>query len=51
MDKTKKQPFQTAFKLLGWITVQNPHHFVDELIELGGFSKNLDRDDASYEKS
>jgi len=26
--------------------VQNPHRFVDELIEIGGFAKILDRDDA-----
>jgi hypothetical protein len=31
--------------------VQNPHRFVDELIEIGGFAKILDRNDASNEKS
>jgi hypothetical protein len=33
------------------MTVQNPHRFVDELIEIGSFSKILDRGDAPDEKS
>ncbi|MBB6127191.1 hypothetical protein HDF22_001297 [Mucilaginibacter lappiensis] len=34
-----KSAFHFHEKRLGWITVQNPHHFVDELIEIGGFSE------------
>jgi len=26
----------------GWLTVQNPHRFMDELIEIGDFSKKLE---------
>jgi len=26
----------------GWITVQNPHHFVEELIKISSFSKILE---------
>jgi hypothetical protein len=38
----KKSPFTAVKRLFrrGWITVQNPHHFIDELIETGGFSKS-----------
>jgi hypothetical protein len=25
-----------------WMTLQNPHRFDDELIEIGGFSKKLE---------
>lgn len=31
--------------------MQNLHHFVEELIDIGDLSKILDRDDASNEKS
>jgi hypothetical protein len=41
--KQKRLSFQTTFKIRGWITVQNPHRFIDELIEIGGFSKTLER--------
>jgi len=52
--RDKKKGQKTSKNLLpreGWITVQNPHRFVDELIEIGGFSKILDRDDAPNQKS
>lgn len=41
-----KSAFHFHERRLGWITVQNPHRFVDELVEIGGFAKILDRDDA-----
>jgi hypothetical protein len=33
--------FFISAKYFGWITVQNPHRFIDELIEIGGFAKNI----------
>ena len=35
--------FEPIFFKPGWITVQNPHRFIDELIEIGEFVKILNR--------
>jgi hypothetical protein len=39
--KQKKQLFSELLLKLGSAAVRNSNHFVDELIELGGFSKIL----------
>jgi len=41
MMKQKKQLFSELLLKSGWITVRNPHRFIDELIEIGDFSKIL----------
>jgi hypothetical protein len=40
----KKSPLLLVKRLFrnGWMTVQNPHQFIEELIEIDGFAKILE---------
>ena len=40
-NKTGQNLSKKTLPREGWMTVQNSNHFVDELIEIGGFSKIL----------
>jgi hypothetical protein len=43
--QAKKMGQKSILKTLphkGWISVQNPHRFVDELIEIGGFAEIIE---------